>query len=242
MTVDPAGSIIAKHLSVQKGSTDVLSELSFTLQPGRLIGLIGPSGSGKTTLLRSIVGVQKITSGSLEVLGSDAGAKELRPRIGYVTQSPAIYDDLTVAQNLVYFAKLFRADKKQVESALQIVRLEKQSNQLAGSLSGGQRARVSLAVALLGDPDVLILDEPTVGLDPLLRRELWDVFSALAADGKTVIVSSHVMDEAERCDELLLLRDGKLLWQGALVALLEKTKTSAIEEAFIAMIKKGGQK
>lgn len=235
------GTIIARNLSVQKGDETVLSELSFALESGKLTGLIGPSGSGKTTLLRSIVGVQRTTSGSLKVLGHDAGVKELRARIGYVTQSPAIYDDLSVIQNLTYFAKLFQASKTQVEAVLQTVRLEKQRKQLSGSLSGGQRARVSLAIALLGSPDILILDEPTVGLDPLLRRELWGVFSALAAEGKTVIVSSHVMDEAERCDELLLLRDGTLLWQGPLPALLQKTKSSTIEEAFIAMIKKGGK-
>ena len=232
------GSVVAKDLSVEKSKKQILNAVSFSLQPGKLIGLIGPSGSGKTTLMRSIVGVQKLTSGSLEVLSRPSGSRQLRSRIGYVTQSPAIYDDLTVIQNLMYFKVLVNANKKKVEEVLRIVRLDEQKDQLASSLSGGQRARVSLAVALLGDPDVLVLDEPTVGLDPLLRKELWDVFSSLAAVGKTVIVSSHVMDEAERCDELLLLRDGRLLWQGALDELLKTTKTSNIEAAFIVMIKK----
>ncbi|HEX6416743.1 MAG TPA: ABC transporter ATP-binding protein [Candidatus Saccharimonadales bacterium] len=232
------GSVVAKDLSVEKSKKQILNAVSFSLQPGKLIGLIGPSGSGKTTLMRSIVGVQKLTSGSLEVLSRPSGSRQLRSRIGYVTQSPAIYDDLTVIQNLMYFKVLVNANKKKVEEVLRIVRLDEQKDQLASSLSGGQRARVSLAVALLGDPDILVLDEPTVGLDPLLRKELWDVFSSLAAKGKTVIVSSHVMDEAERCDELLLLRDGRLLWHGALDELLKTTKTSNIEAAFIVMIKK----
>lgn len=234
-------TVAAENVSVQKDKKTVLDDVTFTLQPGKLVGLIGPSGSGKTTLLRSIVGVQKVSQGTLTVLGLKAGTKLLRPKIGYVTQTPAIYDDLTVFQNIMYFAKLFRASQKQADEVLQTVRLQQQKNQLAGSLSGGQRARVSLAMALLGDPDVLIFDEPTVGLDPLLRRELWNVFSGLAKSGKTIIVSSHVMDEAERCDELLLLREGKLLWRGALSSLLQKTKSRTIEEAFIVMIQKGKQ-
>jgi len=234
------GSIIASKLSVKKAGQQILDDIDFSLQPGKLVGLIGPSGSGKTTLMRAIVGVQKTTTGSLKVLGLSAGSKQLRPRIGYVTQAPAIYDDLTVMQNITYFAKLVGAGQKEVDAILSTVRLDRQKDQLAASLSGGQRARVSLAVALLGDPDVLVLDEPTVGLDPLLRKELWDAFSSIAARGKTVLVSSHVMDEAERCDELLLLRDGQLLWQGPLKDLLLQTRTHVIEDAFIAMIKKEG--
>lgn len=229
-------SIKAEELIVQKANTQILRSLDFTVRSGKITGLIGPSGSGKTTLMRAIVGVQKIDRGSLTVLGKSAGIKSLRPRIGYVTQSPAIYDDLTVWQNLHYFAAIAKVNKTAIEAVLKKVHLEDKKRQLASTLSGGQRARVSLAVALLDSPDLLVLDEPTVGLDPLLRRELWSLFADLAAEGKTVLVSSHVMDEADRCDYILLLRDGILLWQDTRQALLEHTGDSSVESAFISMV------
>jgi len=231
--------ILADKLTVTKNNAVILSELSFAVQPGSITGLIGPSGSGKTTLMRSIVGVQKFT-GNLTIAGKWAGQRQLRRQIGYVTQSPAVYFDLTVWQNLQYFATLTRAQEKDVEKILQTVKLDKQRDQLVESLSGGQKARVSLAVALLGDPQLLVLDEPTVGLDPLLRNDLWDMFKDLAKDGRTILVSSHVMDEAERCKNLLLLRDGKLLWNDTKSALLDHTKKDTVGDAFVAMIKKSG--
>lgn len=228
-------SIEAKNLLVNVGHLPILNDLSFTIRPGSITGLIGPSGSGKTTLMRAIVGVQKYT-GELHVFDGVAGSKELRSRIGYVTQTPAIYMDLTVLQNLRYFATLVRMQKAQIDIILNQVDLTAQKNQLASTLSGGQKARVSLAIALLGDPDLLVLDEPTVGLDPILRRSLWDLFASLAAQGKTLLISSHVMDEAERCSNLLLLRDGRLLWQDTRQSLLEKTKTSSVEDAFLGIV------
>jgi ABC-2 type transport system ATP-binding protein len=215
-----------------------LDELTFTVQKGSITGLIGPSGSGKTTLMRSIVGVQ-VFEGVLTISGIPAGSAALRTSIGYVTQAPAIYEDLTVIQNLRYFATLARADKKQVMSVIETVKLTKQTHQLAATLSGGQKARVSLAIALLGNPDILVLDEPTVGLDPLLRRELWQLFAELAAAGKTLLVSSHVMDEAERCEALLLIRDGRLLWNDSRKLLLQETHMSSVEDAFVCMVEKG---
>lgn len=231
--------IQAKQLSVKKRAAVILDNLNFTIPSGSVTGLIGPSGSGKTTLMRAIVGVQKISGGSLTILGQPAGSASLRRMIGYVTQEMAIYHDLTVIENLSYFAALTTAPKGQVEELLDTVRLTKQKNQLVATLSGGQKARVSLAIALLGSPDLLVLDEPTVGLDPLLRQELWQLFSELATAGKTLLISSHVMDEAERCASLLLLREGKLLWQETRDKLLVDTHTASVQDAFMKLINDG---
>lgn len=232
-------AIRAEKLTVVRDGATILDKLTFAQEPGTLTGLIGPSGSGKTTLIRTLVGAQMITSGNLEVLGVPAGSKSLRQRIGYVTQSPAVYGDLTTRQNLRYFAAILGCNNTEVERAIQQVDLEPQADQLVNSLSGGQRARVSLAVALLGNANVLILDEPTVGLDPLLRNTLWDLFKQLAADGHTLLVSSHVMDEAERCTQLLLLRDGRVLSHGTKRDLLQKTRTSNVNDAFIHLVREG---
>lgn len=228
-------AIEAKNLVVKKDKTPILNELTFAVKQGTITGLIGPSGSGKTTLMRTIIGVQKY-EGNLAVLQSKAGSKRLRPKIGYVTQGVAIYNDLTVRQNIAYFAVIAGADKSQIDKIIADVDLKAQENQLVDSLSGGQKARVSLAIALLGDPELLVLDEPTVGLDPILRNSLWGLFGHLAASGKTLLVSSHVMDEAERCDQLLLMREGSLLWQDSLKSLLKQTNAQNIGDAFIAMI------
>lgn len=228
-------AISAKGLIVNKDKQCILDQLDFIVKPGTVTGLIGPSGSGKTTLIRSIIGVQKY-QGELQVLGKPAGHKGLRKSIGYVTQSPAVYLDLTVEQNLRYFATLVRSDKMDVKHIIDTVHLTNQRKQVVGSLSGGQMARVSLAVALLGRPELLVLDEPTVGLDPVLRNELWDLFTELADQGRTLLISSHVMDEAARCENLLLLRDGKLLWRDSLKKLLTATKKREVGDAFITMI------
>lgn len=229
--------IRAHNLLVIRGGKEVLKSISCTVRPGVLTGLIGPSGSGKTTLMRSIVGVQKIKSGELSVLDTPAGDASLRRHIGYVTQAPAVYGDLTVEQNLRYFARVIEAPKDDPLRVLKLVQLLPQRKQVVDSLSGGQHARVSLAVALLGNPDVLILDEPTVGLDPLLRDDLWDIFKEIAAQGKIVLISSHVMDEAERCDDLVLMRDGHIIWNDSKTKLLEKTGEPEVGSAFVHAIK-----
>jgi ABC-type multidrug transport system, ATPase component len=213
--------IAASGLTVVRGKITALRDLAFQLGAGKLIGLIGPSGSGKTTLMRAIVGTQQITRGEIKVLGLPAGSKQLRARIGYVTQSPAVYQDLTARQNLWYFASILGLPKSEADAALKAVDLSAGAKQLVGTMSGGQRACVSLAVALLGKPDLLVLDEPTVGLDPVLRKRLWELFAELAAQGRTLLISSHVMDEAEQCPELLMLRDGKLLMHGTKKELFE---------------------
>ncbi len=220
-------------LTVVRGRTEVLHDLSFSLEPSRITGLLGPSGCGKTTLMRALVGVQAGITGTVTVLGQPAGSKDLRSRVGYVTQAPAVYTDLSVAENLRYFASVLGATG--VDEVLQQVGLADRADQLVDTLSGGQRARVSLASALLGKPELLVLDEPTVGLDPVLRRDLWALFRALADAGTTILVSSHVMDEATRCDRLLLMRDGRLVADDSPDGLLASTGASDVEGAFLAL-------
>ena len=232
--------IDVRQLVVRKGRQVVLNGVDVTVAKGRIVGVVGPSGSGKTTLMRTITGVQKLTRGTVSVLGLPSGHRSLRSRIGYVTQAPAIYPDLTVHQNLTYFARLTGATRQDVDILIDTVELSAQRQQLVDSLSGGQKARVSLAIALLGQPELLVLDEPTVGLDPLLRARLWDMFADLARQGKTILVSSHVMDEAERCDDLILLREGKVLWNDTRQALLERVDALSVGEAFIKVIRQQG--
>jgi ABC-2 type transport system ATP-binding protein len=222
-------------LRVRRGRRDVLHDLTLQVPIGQVVGLLGPSGSGKTTLLRSIAGAQRIAGGTVTVLGEPAGTPSLRRRIGYATQSGSVYDDLTVAQNLRYFAKALSAPSSDVERVLAEVDLQEFDDRLVANLSGGQRSRVSLAVALLGRPELLVLDEPTVGLDPVLRHDLWDLFRRMADRGVTLLVSSHVMDEARRCDRILLLRDGRLLVDDTPAGLLARTGTTDPEDAFLAL-------
>lgn len=223
-------------LRVVRGGREVLPGLTVRIPSGMVVGLLGPSGSGKSTLIRAIVGVQVVASGTVTVLGHPAGGAVLRDRVGYVTQSPSIYDDLTVRQNLSYFRRVLGAPKSDIDRVIAETDLGTVAGSLAGELSGGQRSRVSLAVALLGTPELLVLDEPTVGLDPVLRVELWDLFAALAAAGASLLVSSHVMDEATRCDRLLLMREGEILADATPAGLLEETGATDAEGAFLKLI------
>lgn len=227
-------------LTVHRGKSAVLEGLSFGVRPGAVVGLLGPSGCGKSTLMRSIVGTQVVHGGSIRVLGQPAGSKTLRRRVGYMTQSVSVYDDLTIRQNLEYFRKVLGAPAQDVDRVLELTDLADASEQLADNLSGGQRSRVSLAVALLGKPELLVLDEPTVGLDPALRSDLWAIFHRLAAGGATLLVSSHVMDEATRCDRLLLMREGEIIADDSPDGLLAATGTESAEEAFLTLISPGG--
>jgi ABC-2 type transport system ATP-binding protein len=230
-----------EHLRVVRGSRVVLPDLSVTIPAGQVVGLLGPSGSGKSTLIRSIVGVQVVESGLVRVLGQEAGSPALRSRIGYVTQSPSVYDDLSVRANVRYFARIVGADDAAAEDAIDAVDLRDHAGQLVGRLSGGQRSRVSLAAALAGDPELLVLDEPTVGLDPVLRRDLWGLFGRLAGQGRSLVVSSHVMDEASRCDRLILLREGEVLADATLDELLARTGAHDADSAFLALIDRAAQ-
>ncbi|GAA0219830.1 ABC transporter ATP-binding protein [Cryptosporangium japonicum] len=233
--MEPA--IAVDDLVVDRGKRRVLHGIGFRAAPGSVVGLLGPSGCGKTTLMRCLVGVQKVRSGTVTVLGEPAGATPLRRRVGYVTQAPSVYTDLTVRENARYFATVLGVAPAEADRAIGDVGLESHAGQLVGALSGGQRTRASLACALVGRPDVLVLDEPTVGLDPVLRHELWQRFHELAAAGTTLVVSSHVMDEAGRCDRLLLMREGRLVADDTPAALRAETGTDDLEEAFLRLIR-----
>jgi ABC-2 type transport system ATP-binding protein len=228
-------AVMIRDLWVRRGGKTVLPGVSLAIRRGVVTGLLGPSGSGKTTLMRAIVGVQIVERGELTVLGRAAGVGELRELVAYVTQAPSIYGDLTVRENLEYFAALVDASRERIDAAIEAVGLQAQAGQLVRTLSGGERSRSSLAAALTGRPELLVLDEPTVGLDPLLRQELWETFHALAADGTTILVSTHVMDEAERCDELVLMREGRIVAASTPGQLLAETGTNTLERAFLAL-------
>jgi ABC-2 type transport system ATP-binding protein len=231
-----SAAIEIDQLEVSRGGNAVLRGISATVSTGVVAGLLGPSGCGKTTLMRAVVGVQTIAGGDVRVLGERAGAPALRSRVGYVTQAPSVYADLTISENLRYFARVLDAPDERVDEVLAAVDLSRSGARLVGTLSGGQRSRVSLAAALLGEPELLVLDEPTVGLDPVLRRDLWGLFHRLADDGATLLVSSHVMDEAARCDRLLLMREGELVAHTTPDELRERTGEQEMEAAFLKLI------
>jgi ABC-2 type transport system ATP-binding protein len=234
-------AIDIRGLHVVRGGHEVLGDVSLAVPAGVITGLLGPSGCGKTTLMRSIVGVQRVAGGEVRVLGLPAGHRALRARVGYVTQAPAVYGDLTVRENLRSFGRILGTGAGRVEETVATVGLDGFEDRLVAQLSGGQRARVSLATALLNRPELLVLDEPTVGLDPVLRQSLWETFAELAKGGVTILVSSHVMDEARRCDRLVLMRDGRILADDTLKGVLAQTGTNDVEDAFLALVEAGGR-
>ena len=225
-----------RDLRIVRGGNEILLGIDASIPGGKITGLLGPSGCGKTTLMRAIIGTQRITSGTISVLGMPAGSAELRTKVAYASQEASVYDDLTIVENVRYFATAVRAPKDDVERVINAVDLDRYRNQLTGKLSGGQRSRVSLAVAMLGTPQLLVLDEPTVGLDPVLREDLWELFHRLAETGMTLLVSSHVMDEAERCHALLLMRAGRILTQDTPQGLKARTGTDTLDKAFLALV------
>ncbi|MFT4285400.1 MAG: ABC transporter ATP-binding protein [Protaetiibacter sp.] len=236
MNYSPA--VVATGVAVRRGRTEILHGVDVHVPAGQVVGLLGPSGAGKTTLMRAIIGAQRTTSGTIEVLGRPAGHRALRRELGYMAQSVAVYDDLTVEQNLAYFGRVLGAPRTDVDRVVDEVGLGSVRRNLAWRLSGGQRSRVSLGIALLGAPRLLVLDEPTVGLDPALRQELWELFARLAEAGTTLLVSSHVMDEARRCDRLLLVREGRIIADDTPDGLLAATGASDHDEAFLRLVER----
>ncbi|WP_076260520.1 ABC transporter ATP-binding protein [Intrasporangium flavum] len=241
MVNNSSGPAVVVHgLRVVRGKRLVIPDLDLEVPPGEVVGLLGPSGSGKSTLIRCIVGVQIIESGTVTVLGHPAGSAPLRDDVGYVTQDPSVYADLTIRENVAYFGRAVGLRgtelRDAVDRTLTEVDLTSHADQLVRDLSGGQESRVSLAAALVGRPTLLVLDEPTVGLDPVLRRDLWNLFRRLAEAGHSLIVSSHVMDEATRCDRLVLLREGRVLADVTPDELLARTGAPDADAAFLALI------
>jgi ABC-2 type transport system ATP-binding protein len=233
-------AVMVHQLVVVRRGNEVLHGISCEVTTGSVTGLFGPSGSGKTTLMRAIVGVQLIKSGNVTALGRPAGSPQLRSEIGYVTQSPSVYADLTVRQNARYFAAVHGMGAVQADRVIRDVGLRAEERQLVSNLSGGQLARASLACALLGRPGLLVLDEPTVGLDPVLREDLWDMFRHLQGMGRTLIISSHVMDEAARCDTILLMREGTIVAHDTPEALMTRTGTNDLDQMFLVLIRTQG--
>lgn len=233
-----SNAVEVRGLNVRRGKTEVFRGFDLDIPRGQITGLMGPSGCGKTTLMRSIVGVQKIAGGTVTVLGDPAGTHAQRRRVAYDTQAASVYGDLTIQQNLRYFARIIGAPASDVDQVIAQVGLSDQAKQTVDSLSGGQESRVSLAVAMLGEPELLVLDEPTVGLDPLLRSELWDIFRRVAEKGTTIVVSSHVMDEALRCDRIVLMRAGRIIADTTPSRLLSETGAPDPDAAFLALIEK----
>jgi ABC-2 type transport system ATP-binding protein len=230
-----------KNLSVTLGGHfKALKNINLELPVSKTIGFIGPSGAGKTTLIRGIVGSLRITSGEISVFGEPVGSVALRKQVSYMTQELSIYPDLTVKENLKYFITMAGQSRKAsgniLKEVLDLVDMTNKSNSLVSALSSGQKQRVSLAVALIGSPKLIVLDEPTVGLDPVLREKLWKLFSKLTSQGTSLIISSHSMDEAARCDDLVLIRDGRVLVHSSPKELLQSTGMKTIEESFLKLV------
>ncbi len=233
-------AIEVSDLRVERGGRVVLPGVSVAVEHGSVTGLLGPSGTGKSTLIRAIVGVQIVASGSVRVLGEPAGSAALRRRVAYLTQAPSVYADLSVRENLRYFGRVLGVPPRRADEVIETVRLADHADRVVSGLSGGQRARVSLGTALLGDPELLVLDEPTVGLDPVLRAEMWRTFGELRDAGATLLITSHVMDEATHCEQLYLMRDGAILTEGAPAELLRRTGADTLDEAFLRLIEERG--
>lgn len=227
-------------VSVRRGKNDVVHNVDLVIPSGQLVGLLGPSGAGKSSLMRSLVGVQAGVSGTITVLGSPAGSPALATRVAYDTQSASVFDDLTVRQNLEFARAMLGCDTSRIDEVLVQVNLTDYAGRRVDALSGGQRSRVSLATALLANPDVLVLDEPTVGLDPVLRDDLWGLFRNIVSSRKTILVSSHVMDEATRCDRLVFMRDGRIIADGTLAEIEKSTNTKSAEDAFLVLARREG--
>lgn len=232
MEIVKVSKVVKKYSNVT-----ILNDISLSVKEGEIIGLIGPSGSGKTTLIKSIMGMEKIDEGEIEVLGKKIPNLKVLNSIGYMAQSDALYDELTGKENLEFFAKLFRLSKKEIKERVEytsgLVNLENELSKRVSNYSGGMKRRLSLAISLIQDPNLLILDEPTVGIDPKLRFSIWKELKELKTQGKTIIITTHVIDEAEKCDKLALIREGVIIATGSVDELKERFGVKTVEEIFI---------
>lgn len=241
------GTALVRVESASKnfGRKRVLEGVSLEVGRGQVVGLIGPSGCGKTTLVNLVVGSAIPSSGHVFLGGEEAPYPTMRPRLGYMPQDAALYEGVTARENLAFFGALQGLARTQVRNRerelLPLLGLEDARDQLVGSFSGGMKRRLSLAVALVARPEVLVMDEPTVGLDPVRRIGLWDLFRDLADDGAALLVTTHVMDEAARCDVVALMREGALVRTGTPQEILESTSAGSLEEAFVALVETEGK-
>lgn len=219
------------------GEIQALDGLDLTVRKGEVFGLLGPNGSGKTTAIRLLMGLERATSGKLTALGMSAPDRRLNTRIGYMPQETALYQDLTVEENLELFGELYGMEdallERRMTELLRLVDLDRRRDAVVHTLSGGMRHRTSLVASLLHDPELLVLDEPTVGVDPELRASFWGHFDELAARGVTVLITTHYMDEARNCGRIGLLRGGRLIAQGTPAEVMAEAGTDDLETAFL---------
>jgi ABC-2 type transport system ATP-binding protein len=235
--MDTPDSIIIEQVNHSFGKRQVLYDINMHMPAGQIFGLLGPSGCGKTTLVKIIAGILRPARGRVCVLGQVMPRLDIMARIGYMAQSDALYTTLSAEENLLFFAALYgicgAAAKKRIREVMEVVNLGGELKKTVGAYSGGMKRRLSLALALLASPPLLLLDEPTVGIDPLLRQDIWRELHALAAAGTAILVTTHVMDEAEKCHRLAMMREGRLIAQGSVEELVAGSGQSTIEQAFI---------
>ena len=229
--------VAMQHISKAFGKQQVLKNIRLDIQEGEIFGLLGPSGAGKTTLVKQLVGLDLPSSGEIYLFQEKMPSLKLIERVGYMAQSDALYGELSAKENLQFFASLYglkgKKQKQRINEVMEIVQLTDHLTKLVSNYSGGMKRRLSLAISLLHKPKLLILDEPTVGIDPVLRKSIWKTFHNLKKNGTTIIVTTHVMDEADKCDRLGLMRDGSLIAVGTPKELKEQTNSETIEEAFL---------
>ena len=237
----PPSAISVRGLVKKFGDVTALDQVTLDVPTGQVLGLLGPNGAGKTTLIRILLGLTRPTSGEASLLGQPAGARSVRPRVGYMPQDLAVYLDLTVQENVELFGRLYGVSRARLpdreREVLELVRLSERRRSLVSELSGGMRRRVSFAAALLADPDLLLLDEPTVGVDPELRSEFWEFFHGLTRGGKTVVLTTHYLEEANRADRVVFLHAGRVLATGAPGELKARTRTENLEDAFLRLVR-----
>lgn len=235
--LDNPNCIVMRNVNKSFGQKQVLKDINLDIPYGQIYGLLGPSGCGKTTLVKIVAGISEATSGETYVLGQAMPQLSLMNKIGYMAQSDALYASLTAGENLQFFASIYGISKaeikRRIEEVMELVNLSADLHKPVQAYSGGMKRRLSLAMAIMHSPPVLVLDEPTVGIDPLLRKSIWEEFNKLAAQGVTVLVTTHVMDEADKCHNLAMMRDGRLIAKGTSLELQERVGVQSLEEAFI---------